>query len=69
MQRTRTAAPPPTRRMPSYLSTRWPLVNSLLEKIDHLTNGLADWFQRLFTFLFSGGIAAIVNLIVFALAL
>jgi putative flippase GtrA len=68
MQRTQ-IVPPPTRCQPSYHPTRWPIANSLLELLDRLSNGRADWFQRLITFLFSGGIAAIVNLAVFALVL
>lgn len=49
----------------SYRSTPWGIVNSVLDVADTLTNGRAGLLQRLFTFVFFGGIAAVVNLLVF----
>ncbi len=57
---------PPT-RLPSYHPTSWSIVNSVLDITDNITNGRAGLLQRLFSFLLFGGIAAIVNLIVFYL--
>ena len=55
---------PPT-RLPSYHPTSWNIVNSVLDIADNLTAGRAGLLQRLFSFVFFGGIAAVVNLIVF----
>jgi putative flippase GtrA len=38
-----------------------------LAMLDSVTGGHADWFQRLFSYLFIGGCAAIVNLICFVM--
>jgi putative flippase GtrA len=49
----------------SYHPTRWPIVNRALEITDQLSGGRAGWIQRAFSYLFFGGCAAVVNLIVF----
>jgi len=49
----------------SYHPTRWPIVNRALDLTDRWTRGRAGWVQRLFSYLFFGGCAAVVNLIVF----
>ncbi len=53
------------RRLPSYRPTPWKFVNVLLDIVDKLTGGRAGLFQRFFTFVFIGGAAAVVNLLVF----
>jgi putative flippase GtrA len=55
----------PSTRIPSYHPTSWSIVNSILDIADTITGGRAGLLQRLFSFLLFGGIAAIVNLIVF----
>lgn len=50
---------------PSYHPTRWSSVNGVLDVVERMTGGRAGWFQRLFSYLFVGGFAAIVNLLVF----
>ncbi len=52
-------------RQPSYHPTSWNIVNSVLAIADNITGGRAGLLQRLFTFLLFGGIAALVNLIIF----
>jgi putative flippase GtrA len=52
-------------RKPSYQPTGWALADRALDGVDELTGGKADWFQRLFSYLFIGGAAALVNLAVF----
>lgn len=56
-------------RFPSYHPTRWAVVNRLLDRVDTITNGRADWAMRLVSYLFFGGVAALINLSVFALML
>jgi len=56
---------PPVRTFPSYRPTPWAIVNSGLDIVDKVSGGKADWFQRLVTYLFIGGFAAVVNLVVF----
>lgn len=51
----------------SYYDTRWPLINRLLALTDTITRGRAGVLQRLFTYLFIGGTAALVNLGSFAI--
>lgn len=51
----------------TYQLTRWPLVNYALDLVDRRTGGKAGYVQRLFSYLFFGGLAALVNLIVFDL--
>ncbi len=53
------------RTLPSYRPTPWAIVNSSLDIVDRVSGGKADWFQRLVTYLFIGGMAAVVNLAVF----
>lgn len=52
---------PPAR---SYHPTRSALVNRTLDAVDGVTHGKAGMFQRLFSYLFIGGCAALVNLAV-----
>ncbi|HEX6543166.1 MAG TPA: GtrA family protein [Ktedonobacterales bacterium] len=51
------------RKIPSYHPTGIALVDRSLDIADRLTSGRAEWIQRLFSYLFVGGIAAIINLI------
>jgi putative flippase GtrA len=51
---------------PSYHPTGWAFADRVFAIIDQLTDGRADWFQRLFSFLLVGGFAAIVNLLCFS---
>lgn len=57
------------RGQPSYHPTRFALANRVLDVADRLTGGRAEWFQRLFSYLFVGGIAAVINLITLQLTL
>ncbi len=52
-------------RRPSYHPTRWETANRVLDIVDRVTNGRAGLFQRLFSYLFIGGTAALVNLTIF----
>lgn len=52
---------------PTYIPTRWLIVNRALDLTDSITGGKAAWIQRLFTYLMVGGFAALVNLAMFAL--
>lgn len=52
---------------PSYTPTSWAIVNRALDIADKVTNGRADWVQRFFSYGFIGGIAALVNLILFSI--
>jgi len=52
-------------RQPSYHPTFWNIVNSVLDIADTVTHGRAGLLQRIFLFVLFGGIAALVNLIVF----
>ncbi len=54
-------------RRPSYQPLRWPIANRLLDLVDQITNGRAGMLQRLFSYLFIGGLGALVNLAVFQL--
>lgn len=54
-------------RVPTYVPTGISVVDRILEYIDERTDGKADWFQRLFSFLAVGGFAALVNLAIFGL--
>jgi putative flippase GtrA len=51
--------------LPSYRPTPWKYVNALLDMVDNYTGGRAGLLQRFFTFAFIGGVAALVNLLVF----
>lgn len=55
------------RRQPTYRPTRWAKVNRILDIVDNVTKGRAGVFQRLFSYLFIGGSAAVVNLVVFTI--
>jgi putative flippase GtrA len=57
------------RRLPSYHPTQWTIVNRILDIVDEVTKGRADWVVRFFSYIFFGGTAAIVNLAVFFTAL
>jgi putative flippase GtrA len=48
----------------SYHPTRFAIANRALDTVDHVTGGKAGWVQRLTTYLFIGGCAALVNLAV-----
>ncbi|HEY4033356.1 MAG TPA: GtrA family protein [Ktedonobacteraceae bacterium] len=52
---------------PSYTPTSWAMVNRALDIVDNVTNGRADWVQRFFSYSFIGGIAAVVNLLIFSI--
>lgn len=49
----------------SYQPYSWKLPNLLLDIVDKKTNGRAGWMQRIISYLFFGGLAAVVNLITF----
>jgi putative flippase GtrA len=49
----------------SYRPTGWTPANHVLDLVDEWTGGKAEWFQRVFSYLFIGGFAAMVNLAVF----
>jgi putative flippase GtrA len=57
------------RPLPSYRPTPWPFANQILDRIDTMTGGRADWVQRFCTYLVIGGFAALVNLAVFSIVL
>jgi putative flippase GtrA len=57
------------RTLPSYHPTGKPRIDHLLDLADQLTGGRAEWIQRAFSYLFVGGIAAIINLITLQLTL
>lgn len=56
----------PEKPAPTYIPTRWLIVNRALDLTDSITGGKAVWIQRLFTYLMVGGFAALVNLATFA---
>jgi putative flippase GtrA len=56
----------PMKSCPSYIPTSWEIVNRVLDMVDKVTNGRADWVQRFFSYSFIGGIAALVNLILYS---
>lgn len=58
-------APSVAARLATYHPTRWALVNRALDVADDLTGGRAGWVQRFFSYSFIGGMAAVVNLIIF----
>ena len=59
------AAPYP--RTPSYHPTRSPALNRALDVVERAFPGKAGFAQRLVSYLFVGGFAAVVNLIVFTI--
>ncbi|GLV57065.1 hypothetical protein KDH_39030 [Dictyobacter sp. S3.2.2.5] len=56
----------PAKRGPSYHPTRWKAVNRVLDLVDEVTGGKADWVVRFVSYIFFGGAAAVVNLAMFA---
>ena len=56
----------PAERGPSYHPTRWNTVNRVLDIVDDVSGGRADWVVRFVSYIFFGGAAAVVNLAVFA---
>ncbi|GCE03768.1 GtrA family protein [Dictyobacter aurantiacus] len=56
----------PAKRSPSYHPTRWKAVNRVLDLVDEVTGGKADWVVRFVSYIFFGGAAAVVNLAMFA---
>jgi putative flippase GtrA len=56
-----------SRAFPSYQPYRWSVLNQVLDIVDERTGGRAGWVQRLISYLFFGGLAALVNLAVFYL--
>lgn len=65
----KTGSGKPQRQLPSYRPTGVGLIDRSLDLADRLTNGRAEWVQRLVSYLFVGGIAAIINLITLQLTL
>jgi putative flippase GtrA len=59
----------PQRLARSYQPYAWSLPNTILDIVDQLTHGRAGQMQRIFTYLFFGGLAAVVNLVAFAIML
>jgi putative flippase GtrA len=57
------------RSLPSYHPTGMAKVDGLLDLTDRLTGGRAEWIQRAFSYLFVGGIAAVINLVTLQLML
>jgi putative flippase GtrA len=49
----------------TYHPTHWSFVNNLLDIADSITHGRAGQLQRFISFAFFGGLAALVNLVVF----
>lgn len=49
----------------SYQPYSWGLLNRVLDIVDDKTNGRAGWLQRFVSYLFFGGLAALVNLAIF----
>lgn len=59
----------PRQPIRSYQPYTWNVPNILLDIVDKHTNGRAGQIQRIISYLFFGGLAAIVNLLVFAIML
>lgn len=55
----------PAKPARSYQPYSWNLLNRVLDIVDDKTNGRAGWLQRFISYLFFGGLAALVNLAVF----
>ncbi len=49
----------------SYQPYGWTFLNRVLDVVDEKTHGRAGWLQRFISYLFFGGLAALVNLAVF----
>lgn len=52
--------------VPSYHPTSLAFVNRLLDIVDEILPGRAGWLQRLVSYLFFGGFAALVNIAIFS---
>jgi serine/threonine protein kinase/putative flippase GtrA len=48
----------------SYTPTGIALADNILARVEQITHGKAGWLQRAFTYVFIGGIAAVINLVV-----
>lgn len=59
------ATPVPAALTPSYQPYPWSLLNQVLDLVDAKTNGRAGQIQRVISYLFFGGVAALVNLGIF----
>ena len=55
-------------RQPGFYPMRWALMNRLLNITYSLPGRPIGWFQRLLSFLFVGGLSAVVNLVCFSIA-
>jgi putative flippase GtrA len=55
----------PATPVPSYQPYPWSALNQVLDLIDKKSNGRAGLLQRVISYLFFGGVAALVNLAVF----
>ncbi len=53
----------------TYQPYRWQLANRILDLVDGNTGGKAGQIQRILSYLFFGGLAAMVNLVIFGLVL
>jgi putative flippase GtrA len=51
--------------VPSYQPYTWNFLNQALDVIDDKTHGKAGWLQRFVSYIFFGGLAALVNLGIF----
>jgi putative flippase GtrA len=51
----------------SYNLTTYAWLNTILKRVDTITNGKAGVLQRLFSFLLVGGVCALINLVIFTL--
>lgn len=47
----------------SYAPTGIALADTILARVEQITHGKAGWLQRAFTYVFIGGIAAVINLV------
>jgi putative flippase GtrA len=54
----------PLKSIHTYQPTRWSLVNRTLDIVDSVSHGRAGQLQRFFSFVFIGGMASLVNLLV-----
>ncbi len=52
---------------PSYTPTPWIFINRVLDMVDLVSRGRADWVVRFLSYCVIGGFAAVVNLVVFYL--
>jgi putative flippase GtrA len=54
----------PLKNIHTYQPTPWPLINRVLDIVDSVSGGRAGQIQRFFSFVFIGGMASLVNLLV-----